>query len=56
MTAVENKWLIDKLDSTNWTAWKVQMRHMLLAKGLWGFVDGTEELDEEANAQAQADF
>ena len=29
---------------------------MLLAKGLWGFVDGTEELDEEANAQAQADF
>ena len=29
---------------------------MLLAKGLWGFVDGTEDLDEEANAQAQADF
>ena len=29
---------------------------MLLAKGLWGFVDGTEELDEEANAEAQADF
>ena len=29
---------------------------MLLAKGLWGFVDGTEELDQEANAQAQADF
>ena len=29
---------------------------MLLAKRLWGFVDGTEELNEEANAQAQADF
>ena len=29
---------------------------MLLVKGLWGFVDGTEELNEEANAQAQADF
>ena len=29
---------------------------MLLAKGLWVFVNGTEELDEEANAQAQADF
>ena len=29
---------------------------MLLANGLWGFVDGTEELDKEENAQAQADF
>ena len=29
---------------------------MLLAKGLWGFVDSTEELDEKENAQAQADF
>ena len=29
---------------------------MLLAKELWGFVDGTEKLNEEINAQAQADF
>ena len=29
---------------------------MLLAKSLWGFVDGAEELNEEANAQAHADF
>ena len=56
MTAVDDKWLINKLDSMNCTTWKFQMQHMLLAKRLWGFVDGTEELDEEANAQAQADF
>ena len=32
------------------------MRHLLLAKGLWGHVDGTEVLAEDANAQAQAEF
>ena len=32
------------------------MRHMVLVKGLWGFVDGTEDLYEETNPQAQADF
>ena len=29
---------------------------MLLAKGLWGFVDGTEELNEKANAQLKLIF
>ena len=32
------------------------MRHLLLAKGLWGLVDGTEILAESANAQAQTEF
>lgn len=53
---VDEKWSIDKLDSSNWTTWKFQMRHLLLAKGLWGLVDGTEELAENANGQVRADF
>ena len=32
------------------------MRHLLLAKGLWGHVDGSAVLAENANAQAQAEF
>ena len=55
-TAVDEKWTMDKLDSCNWTTWKFQMRHLLLAKGLWGYVDGTEQLPENANAQTRAEF
>ena len=54
--SVDDKWSINKLDSMNCTTWKFYMWYMLLAKGLWGFVDGAEELHEEANRQAQADF
>ena len=32
------------------------MRHLLLAKGLWGHVDGTAVLAENANAQVQTEF
>ena len=53
---VDEKWTIDKLDSTNWTTWKFQMKHLLLAKGLWGFISGTKLLAEDADAVARADF
>jgi len=52
---MEERWSIDKLDGSNWTTWKFQMRHLLLAKGLWGLVDGTEVLAEEANERAQTE-
>ena len=54
--AVEEKWSVDKLDSTNWMTWKFQVRHLLLAKGLWGFVDGSEVLPENPSAQVRAEF
>ena len=46
------KWSIDKLHSSNWSTWKFQMRHLLLTKGLWGYVDGTEVLREDPNEEA----
>ena len=52
----DEKWTIDKLDGTNWTTWKFQMKHLLLAKELWGIVDGTERLAEDAEADARAAF
>ena len=55
-TSVDEKWTIDKLDSSNWTTWKFQMHHLLLAKGLWELVGGTEVLAENASAQAQTEL
>ena len=56
MAEAEAKWSIEKLEGANWSAWKFQMKHLLLAKGLWGLVDGTEVLGRGANAQQEADF
>ena len=53
---VDEKWSIDKLESLNWITQKSQMRHLLMAKGLWGLVDCTEVPAEGANAQTQLDF
>ena len=51
-----DRWSIDKLDSSNWPMWKFQMKHRLLARGLWGLVNRTEALQDEANAQQQANY
>ena len=52
----DDKWVIEKLDGSNWTSWKFQMKHLLLAKGFWGLAEGTKVLGEDANDQVQADF
>ena len=52
----EDKWAIDKLDGTNWGTWKFQVRHLLLAKGLWKYVDGSTELAQDADANARQEF
>ena len=54
--SVGEKWSIDKLDGVNWSTWKFQMRHLLLAKGLWEYVDGSAALIDDANKQARTDF
>ena len=56
MAGTDEKWTIEKLDSKNWITWKFQMKHLLLAKGLWSFVDGTEVLADGADAAARTDF
>ena len=32
----------DKLDGTNYPLWSYMMRHVLVDKGFWGIVDGTQ--------------
>ena len=52
----DTKVSVDKLDGSNWAIWKFQMKHLLLTKGLWGLVDGTEVLRAGATAQQEANF
>ena len=52
----EAKWTIDRLDGTNWAVWKFQMKHLLLAKSLWGLVDGTEVLRHGSSNQQEAEY
>ena len=53
---MEDKWTIDKLDGSNWITWKFQLKHLLLAKGLWKYVDGSAVLAEDATAEQQAKY
>lgn len=41
---MEEKWTIDKLNDNNWITWMFQMTHLLKAKGLWKYVDGSTVL------------
>ena len=53
---MEEKWSIEKLDGSNWNSWKFQMKHLLMAKGLWNLVDGSEVLVSKATAAVAALF
>ena len=53
---MEEKWNITKLNGKNWNTWKFQIRHLLLAKELWGYVDGTEVLNDTASEQLKVEF
>ena len=48
--------MIDKLNRNNWSTWEFQMRHFLMAKGLWGAVEGSEVLADDATAAVQAPY
>ena len=55
MASIGDKW-IDKLDGTNWTTWKFQMQHLLMAKEVWEQVTGTvPDPGEDAAARTRYD-
>ena len=56
VSTADKKWTIEKLNRANWSTWKFQMKHLLLAKELWGMVDGTETLAEDVTAAARTEF
>ena len=56
MAVSDEKWTIDKLGGANWATWKFQMKHLLLAKELWGVVSGSETLEEGADAEVRSNF
>jgi len=56
MATDEDKWLMEKLRDDNWQTWKFQMKHLLIAKGLWGVVDLSEVLATGASAEQRSAF
>ena len=46
---------MDKLNGSNWSTWKFQMT-LVASKKTLGYVDGTEQLPGNANAQTRTDF
>lgn len=50
---MEDKWTVEKLDGSNWITWKFQVKHLLLAKGLWKYADGSAVLAEDATVEQQ---
>ena len=53
---MDEKWSIEKLDGSNWITWKFQLRHLLMAKGLWKFVDGSAVLAEDPTREEREKF
>ena len=53
---MEEKWSIEKLNGSNWNTWKFQMKHLLMAKGLWSLADGSEVLASESSVAVVAPF
>jgi dsDNA-binding SOS-regulon protein len=49
---MEERWAVEKLEGPNWITWKFQLRHLLMAKGLWKFVDGSAVLADDAAVEA----
>ena len=53
----EEKWAVDKLTSNNYATWKFKLKHLLIAKELYGYVDGTEAAPaNDATPDAKATY
>ena len=53
---MEEKWSVEKLDGSNWITWKFQVRHLMMAKGLWKFVDESTVLAGDASEEVREKF
>ena len=47
---------VEKLTTDNYFTWKFNVKMMLIGKGLWEIVEGTEELSENSRPQEQNHF
>ena len=57
MASGGDRYLISKLEGEeNWMTWKVQLKHLLLDRELWGYVDGSQTLAGTTENAAREDF
>lgn len=50
---MDDKWSVDKLNSSNYSTWKFKLKHFLIAKELYGYVDGS--IDQPASTASATD-
>ena len=53
MARTGDKWEVDKLDDSNWHAWKFQIKCLLMAEDVWEHVDGTAVQPDDTDARAK---
>ena len=56
MAGIGDKFEIEKLNRSNWPTWKFQMKHLLMAKELWEYVEGTARSPDADSDGAQARY
>ena len=52
----EKSWNVDKLSAQNYATWKFKLKHFLIAKELFGYVDGSTTLAQGANEAAKEEY
>ena len=53
----DDRWTVVKLEGdSNWMTWKVQIKHLLLDRDLWGHVDGTARCANDATVKVKVEF
>jgi hypothetical protein len=56
MAGNDDRWQVEKLTESNWTTWKIQIKHALIARKLWSIVNGSEKLADNASADTKNEF
>ena len=45
---MEERWSIARLNTNNYSTWKLKVKHLLIAKDLFDYVDGTAPVPESS--------
>ena len=54
---MEERWSIARLNTNNYSTWKLKVKHLLIAKDLFDYVDGTAPVPESsAQAKEKAEY
>ena len=56
MAGIGEKFEIKNVNRSNWPTWKFQMKHLLMARELWEYVEGTALSPDSDSEGAKARY